>query len=270
MLLQDCADAVQENRQVLLLSNSIDEVVNLMALWSRGANTPLLTDIPYPSPAEVGEQITPLALTDPEGKRLERNLHKKRKQVEQARVDPAVHPKRLQEWEGQLLSIETDYSCYLVHRKLEAENDRRRRDYIKTLINEPATAGVLTYEVPAALRQEFVKTKQVIFAITKYGREGLDAPRLDTLLVSTPFSSKNGLQQLMGRLTGRPMPGKKKCVIVFYRDNIGPMHGMCEKLERHLRNWDTESGGPFDSEHLDNPRRKTWQKNSSLKTIFGQ
>ena len=270
MTLQDCIDAVQLGRRVLVLANGVDEVVNLMAMWTRGAATPLITDLPYPTPVEVGEQLLPLALTDQEGKRLERNLQKKHQQVDQAQADSTASPKRVKEIEDQLASIESDYKCYLVYRKLEAENDKRRRAYIKDLVNESSTAGVLTYEVPAKMRQDFVNTRQVIFAITKYGKEGLDAPHLDTLIVSSPFSSKNGLQQLMGRLTGRPMPGKKKCVIVFYRDNIGPMHGMCEKLERHLRNWSVDENGPFNAEHLNHPKRTTWQKNSSLKQIFGQ
>jgi hypothetical protein len=104
----------------------------------------------------------------------------------------------------------------------------------------------------------------------KYGKEGLDAPHLDTILVSTPFSQKGGLQQLMGRITGRPMPGKKKCIVAFYRDNIGAMHGMCDKLEGHLRQWPIDEGGPLDFEHVNNPKRIRWQKASSLKDAFGQ
>jgi superfamily II DNA or RNA helicase len=102
----------------------------------------------------------------------------------------------------------------------------------------------------------------------KYGKEGLDAPSLDTILVSAPFSQKGALQQLMGRITGRPSPNKKGCVVVFYRDNIGVMHGMCDKLERHLRDWPIDEGGPLQSEHINNPVRANWQKAENLKAIF--
>lgn len=268
-VMTDCIDAVTLGRKVLVVCNSVDEVVNLMAMWTRGYNTPLITDIPYPTPQEVGETLAPNALGPVEAKRLESNIHKQEKRVEKAKTD-GTSQQKLAEMEGRLISMQTDWQCYQVYRKLENENDKRRRSFIRQLASEPSTAGFMTAEVPAKQRQEFVATRDVTFAIMKYGKEGLDAPQLDTILVSTPFSNRGGLQQLMGRITGRPLPGKKKCVVVFYRDNIGVMHGMCDKLERHLRQWPVDEGGPFEYESIDNPRRKKWEKTSSLKDAFGQ
>jgi hypothetical protein len=268
-LMQDCIDAVQAGRKVLVVCSSVDEVVNLMALWTRGHATPLITDIPYPSPQEVGETMLPNALGPVEAERLQKTLHKQRKLVEQAKSD-GTSPTRLQDMEDRLASLETAYAGFEVYRKLENENDRRRRDFIRALTAEPSTAGFMTAEVPAKTRQEFVRTRAVTFAIMKYGKEGLDAPHLDTILVSTPFSNKGGLQQLMGRITGRPLPGKKTCLVVFYRDDIGVMHGMCNKLEKHLRQWPIDEGGPFEHENVNHPKRKQWQKTASLKDAFGQ
>jgi hypothetical protein len=251
---------------VLVVGSSIDEVVNLMAIWTRGAYTDLITDIPYPQPHEVGETLTPLPLKPAEGKRLEVNLEKQRKKVAAGNLSALQQ----QEAEGRLASIELDWQKYQVHKKCENLNDRRRQKFIDELTAENSTAGFMTYGVPAKTRQEFVRTRDVTFAIMKYGKEGLDAPHLDTILVSTPFSQKGGLQQLMGRITGRPMPGKKKCIVAFYRDNIGAMHGMCDKLEGHLRQWPIDEGGPLDFEHVNNPKRIRWQKASSLKDAFGQ
>jgi hypothetical protein len=266
MIIQDCVDAVQTGRRVLVVGSSIDEVVNLMTIWTRGAYADLITDIPYPQPQDVGETLTPLPLTPAEGKRLERNLTKQRRQA----VSPTLSLHQRQESQDKLASIELDWKKYEVYRRCERLNDKRRKKFIDDLAAEPSTAGFMTYGVPAKVRQEFVRTRDVTFAIMKYGKEGLDAPHLDTIMVSTPFSQKGGLQQLMGRITGRPMPGKKKCIVAFYRDNIGAMHGMCDKLERHLRQWPIDEGGPLDFEHINNPKRIRWQKASSLKGAFGQ
>lgn len=268
-ILQDCTDAVQSGRKVLVVCSSVDEVVNLMALWTRGPNTPLITDIPYPSPQDVGETLLPYALGSVEAQRLQRNVEKQRRLVGQARTNGTA-PQRLQEMEERLVTLETDWARFKVYQKLEYENDRRRRNFIRALTDEPSTAGFMTAEVPAVTRQSFVQTRSVTFAIMKYGKEGLDAPHLDTILVSTPFSNRAGLQQLMGRITGRPLPGKKTCLVVFYRDNIGIMHGMCDKLEKHLRQWPLDEGGPLEHEYLNHPKRKQWQKTASLKDAFGQ
>jgi len=268
-ILQDCTDAVQAGRKVLVVCSSVDEVVNLMALWTRGPNTPLITDVPYPSPQDVGETLLPYALGPVEAQRLQRNVEKQRRLVGQARTN-GTSPQRLQEMEERLVTLETDWARFKVYQKLEYENDRRRRTFIRALTPEPSTAGFMTAEVPAVTRQEFVRTRLVTFAIMKYGKEGLDAPHLDTILVSTPFSNRGGLQQLMGRITGRPLPGKKTCLVVFYRDNIGIMHGMCDKLEKHLRQWPIDEGGPLEHEYMNHPKRKQWQKTASLKDAFGQ
>lgn len=268
-IIQDCIDAVQLGRRVLVVGNSIDEVCNLMAIWTRGAHTPLITDLPYPLPQDVGESLNPLPLPTDDGRKLVLNIDEKWKKIEKA-VAAQWHPNKISELQGQHASMCADLARYEVHKKLEREFNRRRQQFINDLAAERSTAGFMTYGVPPKQRQAFVRTRAVVFAIMKYGKEGLDAPHLDTVLVSTPFSQKAGLQQLMGRITGRPLPGKKKCIVVFYRDNIGVMHGMCDKLERHLRQWPVDEGGPFDSEHINNPQRLRWQKTSSLKDAFGQ
>ena len=102
-------------------------------------------------------------------------------------------------------------------------------------------------------RMDYLKTKQVVFAIMKYGKEGLDDEHLDTVLVSLPFSSKNGLQQVLGR-PARQKAGKRSPLVVFYEDDVGPLIGMCKKLRRHLLSWPLEENGPFEFEMHDHPR----------------
>ena len=267
-IVQDCIDAVAAGRRVLVVGSSVNEVVNLMTIWTRGTNASLITDIPFPQPQDVGETLTPLELEKKDADKLERAIKKKHGALDKERQKGPS--KKLTTLEDQLASMTQDWSKYLVWKKCDSLNDKNRRLFIRALADEPSTAGFMTREVPAKTRQEFVHTRHVIFAIMKYGKEGLDAPRLDTIFVSTPFSRRGGLQQLMGRITGRPMPGKKCCLVAFYRDNIGAMHGMCDKLERHLRQWPVDEGGPFDYEHINNPARMKWQKTPDLKTALGQ
>lgn len=258
LVMQDCIDALAVGRKILVLSNSVDEVINLMTLWTRGAHASLYTDIPNPTPADVGEVLAPISLSPKEMRRLQRdisvlwNLYAKGRSV-----DEYIINKLMMQWQHGMVA-----------RKLENEAVKRQRTFLKKLLAEPSTAGLMTFGVPAKLRQHMLHERPVIFAITKYGKEGLDCPELDTVLVSTLFSSKNALQQLMGRPT-RPKPGKKTPIVVFYVDNIGQSHGMSQKLMRHLRDWPHEEGGPFQYELLDYPKVSTC-KNPTLKEAFGQ
>ncbi len=267
-IIQDCYDALQTGRRILVVGNSVDEVVNLMTIWTHGVTAPLITDIPFPTPFDVGETLAPLELDDIKGKALFVTIKKKQDAVEKLKKEGASI--KLSTALDQLASMELEYARYLVWKKCDSLHEKHRRKFIKELISAPSSAGFMVRGVPAGKRQEFVRERSVTFAIMKYGKEGLDAPHLDTIIVSAVFSSKGGVQQLMGRITGRPKPGKKKCIVVFYRDNIGAIHGMCEKLERHLRNWPVDEGGPYDYEHLNNPSRAKWQKTPDLKTAFGQ
>lgn len=268
-IIENCVDAVNAGRKVLVLGNSVDEVVNLMAIWTRGPHTPLVTDIPYPAPQDVGETQLPNKLSAEDGKRLERQVAKQRALLAQAqRV--GVPPTTEHKYREILADLEAQLAGYAVHRKLESLYEKRQQAFVDELVKEPSSAGFMTYGVPRKTRQEFVSTRPVTFAITKYGKEGLDAPALDTIIISTPFSRKESLQQTMGRITGRPMPGKKSCIVVIYRDNIGILHGMCEKLRRHLRDWPVDEGGPLSSEDVNNPQKLAWQKAKNMKEAFEQ
>ena len=258
MILQDCVDAINAGRKTLVLSNSVDEVINLMTLWTRGAHADLYTDVPVPTPAEVGWNVQPLNLSHFEVKKIKKLIETAWRAVAQGKQlnIPFVNDTM------QL------YQQHLASKAIVNEHGRRQRDFLKQLLTEQSGSGLMTFGVPAKRRQEFLRERPVVFAITKYGKEGLDCPDLDTVLVSTLFSGKNALQQLMGRPT-RPKAGKKKPMVVFYVDNVGQYHGMSQKLMGHLRNWSHEEGGPFEYELLGYPKVSTC-KASSLTTAFGQ
>ena len=268
-VLQDCVDAVKQDRSVLVVCNSVDEVVNLFSIWTFGGTAKLITDIPYPSPEDVGATALPVPLDDTEADRLEKSIRYwwgKGYKLWSRGGDPA----KLSEATKKFIGLMSTWRGYQVYKKCENLHKRHRKAFIKDIIEVPSTAGFMVYGVPPKTRQHFVKTRKVTFSIMKYGKEGLDAPHLDTILVPSLFSNKGGLQQLMGRITGRPKVGKKSCIVVFYRDDVGPIHGMCKKLEKHLREWPVDEGGPYKFEHINNPARIKWQRAKDLKEAFGQ
>jgi len=257
LMMNQAIEAVKAGRKTLLLSDSVDEVVNLMTMWTRGPHAALYTDIPYPTTAELGEELAPYPMDPKDAEKAKRWLEKAWDAVAHGRPVNAsrVHDEMMR-WQQ-----------YLVHRRLTAEYAHRQRQFVKDLIDEPSSAGFMTYWVPPKTRRKFLDERPVIFGIMKYGKEGLDCPDLDTVLVSHLFSSKNVLQQLKGRPT-RPRPGKKVPVIVFFVDAIGQMRGMEQKLMRHLRQWPHEEGGPYDFDLINYPK-VTSCRVSTLTEAFG-
>ena len=245
LILNICGQALQAGRKTLVLSNSVDEVINLMSVCTYPPNTPLYTDIPTPTNLDVGETLTPVQLTDKELKKLSKSQLKLKAQLTKAKPFEVTHI------QAELTTVEQALEQHRVYKKVQAELLRRQKKYIRQLVVDSdslatlGVAGFLTYGVPASKRQDYLDSKQLVFAITKYGKEGMDCQALDTVLLSSLFSGKNGLQQLMGRPT-RPMPGKKEPYVVALVDNVGQSIGMSKKLQGHLRSWPREEGGPYD------------------------
>ena len=181
------------------------------------------------------------------------------------------HDPRVEGMFAELYRNEMALRQHFVHKKLVAELERRQKIYITHLHKQLTNCGMMVYKVPAKERKRFIDTMPIVFAITKYGKEGLNSEELDTILVSSIFSSRNGLQQLNGRNT-RDFVGKKSPVTVFYEDNIGHIIGMCKKLKKHLREWPVDEGGPYEFEQIGHPhtvhRSGTWEQN--LDRIFGR
>jgi superfamily II DNA or RNA helicase len=268
LLLDDVAMAIQNGRRVLVLSNSEGEIINLAALWDSGnwtnnTTTALFTDIPLPSPTEVGETIMPVAMTEVEANR-------KRKFIERTQLklqDSSLTQKMRDKLQYEINGVENLLKQYEVYKKIRVEFGRRQMKYVRDLLLRIKRCGLMVHKVPAKTRLKFVEEKQVVFAIVKYGKESLDSPALDTILVSTPFSSRNGLQQVMGR-PSRVYFGKKAPLVIFYEDELGLLIGMCQKLKKHLRDWPLEEGGPFEYEHINHP--KLTRQSCTMQTIFGR
>lgn len=261
MLIQDAIDAVKAGRKVLLLTNSVGEAANLMTIWTRGVNAPLYTDLQPPTLAELGETLEPVSLTRKEQVKLQKQITQLWEAVTSGRA------KNTLKLQSDVDKAMTTWQRFLVGKRLTNGLERKQNAFLKELLKEPSTAGLMTFGVPSKMRQQHLNERPITFAITKYGKEGLDCEALDTVLVSTLFSSRAGLQQLMGRPT-RLKPGKKSPLVVFYVPAIGQFIGMAKKLQKHLRDWAVDEGGPFEYELLHYPE-VTACKIRNLAEAFG-
>lgn len=103
-------------------------------------------------------------------------------------------------------------------------------------------AGVIHGGVKRKERAERVNRNPLI-AIASLGRQALNKPILDTLLVCEPFSDAGVLQQLIGRIQ-RPHPDKQRAMAVFYDDvHIADIHNICMKMRTLLSRWPDNQGG---------------------------
>jgi superfamily II DNA or RNA helicase len=232
--------AVANDRKVIVLSKSVDALVNMWATWNQQKD--LITDISFPTAADVGETVPPFELTDKEIAKLTKKLHMTIGHI-------AKQPANLQAELQTKAQIEHTLEAHRVYKKCESLWNKKRAEYLKLLIAQPSTAGLMIYKVDPETRTRMLREKQVTFAIAKYGREGLNERSLDTIIVNEPLSSRNALQQLLGRVL-REKRGKKEPVAVFLEDDIGPFIAMCKKLRRHLTEWPHDEGGPFQYENL--------------------
>lgn len=76
--------------------------------------------------------------------------------------------------------------------------------------------------VKAELENADAKEPLVLVATGQLIGEGFDFPRLDTLIMATPVSGRNVVEQYAGRLN-RDFPGKKNVIVYDYVDSHIPM-----------------------------------------------
>lgn len=236
---------VKAGHKVIVLSNSVDEVINLHALWTDGNDAELYTDIPYPTSEDVGETLPGAELKKDQVGRALRTVHDIKANL---KANPNMTKAKREMAEERLKKYAELLKQYEVWKKTEKEMRRRQREFLKELLAKDSRSGIFTEAVAPEERFKMLKERQVIFAIMKYGKEGLDDKNLSAILVSEPISDRNTLQQIMGRPRD-----KNNSVLIFLEDNIGPLIGQCRKLRHHLRDWPIDEGGPFKYEQLGHP-----------------
>ena len=245
LVLSDINRFRQENRKVLVLSPSVDELVNLYTMWelqewdARKLAGKLMTDL-LPAGWDTAT-VLEKKLVDAYKAEIA-SLDKILSTNKNDQVARANFERRRNHLQHKLDRHDAD-------KQLIRQAEQVRREYIDRIVRA-GQAGMITRRVKEELRQGLTKTCDVIFAISRYGREGLDWPALDTVVATMPFSDRNILQQVMGRAT-RTGPVKQPPIIKFYVHNVGPVQGMARKLKRHLRAWPADEGGPiiFEDQH---------------------
>lgn len=254
---------VAAGHKVLVLSYSVDEVINLMTLWTSGDPAcPLYTDIPYPTAEDVGGTQPPVELSQKNYMRAHGTLNEIYKTL---RTNPSLPEHKRRNYQEHIDKYRLMITQHETWKKTEQLYRQRQKAFLKDLMQKKSTAGLWTAAIKPNERFKMLKERKVVFAIMKYGREGLDDKDLSTIIVSEPMSDKNILQQVMGRPRG-----KSNAVLVFLEDNIGPLIEQCKKLRNHLRNWDVSEGGPFKYELENHPavarrQQATWTTRPQLK-----
>jgi superfamily II DNA or RNA helicase len=118
------------------------------------------------------------------------------------------------------------------------------RPMLERLEREFPMAGVVHGGVDSR-EERFRRIRECnpVIATSTLGKEALDKPKLDTLLVLEPYTKPGVLQQLLGRIQ-RPFPGKQRAMAVFYDDvHIKDMHKMCMKMRSLFSRWPDNQGG---------------------------
>ena len=255
-VLNEVRQAVNANRKILVISKSVDALVNMLAVWNSNQTT-LVTDIPFPTAADVGETLTPVELSEKDIKRLAKQAAILREKITQNRSKDLAKDK------VNLGLIEQSFNAHEVYKKCARVWDKKRTEYIKQLLLQPSTGGLMIGHIKADQRMKMLREKQVVFCIAKYGREGLDEKKLNTLIVNEPASREGGVQQLLGRVLREVDNDTTERIVVFLEDDIGPFIGMCQRIRKLLREWPADKGGRLDYENLGHPTTKgsSWKTN---------
>lgn len=255
-VLPEVQAAINAGRKVLVLSNSVDEVINLMTLWTVGDKDAFLySDIPYPTKEEIGVEHDPRPMNKKELVRTTRLIREIQKNLS---INTSLSKTKRKTFFNKINELKIRLEQHTIHKKLESVFKKRQREFLKELLLQPSTAGLFTYGVDPVLRVKMLKERKVIFAIMKYGKEGLDDKDLDTIIMCEPVSDKNIIQQIMGRPRD-----KKNATLTVLEDNVGPLLAQCMKFRKHLRNWPVDEGGPFKYDLLGHPatfRRRSWRQ----------
>lgn len=248
-------------RKTMVLSNTVGELVNLLALYNQKKE--LYTDIAPPTPEEFDSELTPMAVHKIARARMEVEL----KRAKLALFDKNLNATKKEHIKKKLIPhIEARIRQHELAKEISRVHEKRQRAYVKTLIQIPSTAGLMIARVPTETRMHMLKTKRTIFTIYRYGLEGLDDAELDTIIAAEPMTAKNAIQQFVGRIL-RKGAREKYPLVQFLEDNIGPYIGMCKAVRRVLRAWPIDEGGPYKYELVGHPymkEREPWKTQTRM------
>lgn len=117
------------------------------------------------------------------------------------------------------------------------------RDMCEALAAHFPDAGVCHADVKPAERLRRISECNPVIAIMQLGKQALDKPSLDTLMLCEPTTKEGVLQQIMGRIL-RPSESKKPPIMIVYEDRyIRELFMMCAKIRRKFNKWPSHKGG---------------------------
>lgn len=124
-------------------------------------------------------------------------------------------------------------------------------EHIYTMVAElkylGTDAGAITGRTPQEDRLSILEHCNPVVGTFQLAREGLDKPSLDTLSITTPFSSPNDLQQAVGRIQRR-YEGKNDPRVRVYEDlAFTRCESSCRSIKRTLKKW----GYPYTNKRLE-------------------
>jgi superfamily II DNA or RNA helicase len=96
-------------------------------------------------------------------------------------------------------------------------------------------SATITKETPQEKRMEVLRNSNPCFAISRLGSVGIDDAALDTLFWLTPFTSKIGAQQSIGRVQREHKDKKTPVVVVFEEHTNSIFRKMCWSLRRTIK-----------------------------------
>lgn len=263
LLLKEVRTHEAAGRKTLVLSNSVAELVNLLAIYN--GRQDLYTDIPLPTAADFGSTLHPIRLTGKARARRELEL----KRVKAALYDKTLNAQKKENIKKRIIPlIEEQLEADDLATKVERTMRKRQAQYIKEVVAASSSAGLMIAKVPAEQRMQMLKTCSTTFAIYHYGLEGLDDANLDTIIAAEPMTSKNALQQFIGRTLRVGSKIGKKPLVQFLEDDIGPIIGMCKVVRQQLRQWPLDEGGPYEYDLINHPlnaRRVQWMNSNKKK-----
>lgn len=228
-----CKKLLQENRKILVISQSLDNLLNLYCLWND--IRPLYTD------AVPRFELTDKELSPKEIRKLEKRLVLLKEILETSPED--IKKENYEKEVGQIVEV-LGFQGYLKTQRKEWS--KKQKAFVKECLTKPSTAGLMTGQVPKRRLQAMLKEHQLVFAIDSYGIEGMDEQTLDTVILCEPMPRKENIQQLMGRML-RPRRSKQPKFPELYvlEDEIQIHIALCRKMQTQFNNWPTDEGGPF-------------------------
>ena len=95
-------------------------------------------------------------------------------------------------------------------------------------------SATLTGEVDQGVRRDVLREHPVVFATLQVGKEALDAPALDTIILGTPFKNWPTLQQAMGRALRKRVDKLQPIIVIINDVGVIPAMRMCRRLQAEL------------------------------------